>query len=325
MLRILTAIFLCVAGPFAHAAGLVSWQSGHDRDHPLVGTVWSGDGRTASFESLAVRAAEADFVLIGEIHTNPDHHLLQARLLAHLTESGRRPAVVFEMINRRYQQAVKRFQMAGNADASLLGQLVDWESRGWPAWDIYQPIAEAALAAGLPIAAGDLDKDTVQSIAKSGASALPEPERDRFGLDVALPPALSLKLRDVLRRSHCNLLPDSAFDAMMAVQRARDGSMAAAMIDSGRDRGAVLIAGAGHTRNDFGVPMVLDRLDPGQSALSISIIEVEAGSAGFSDYSDADGTLPYDFVVFTPRFENKDHCAELRKAFGKHDGQSSEK
>ena len=217
-----------------------------------------------------------------------------------MTEAGRRPAVVFEMIPRRYQEALERFLSAADPDVSELGELVDWETRGWPAWEIYQPIAEVALAADLPVAAGDLDKDTMRILAKSGPSALSDSDRDRFGLDAVLPSTESAELRDVLRQSHCNLLPDSALDGMMAVQRARDGSMAAAMIDAGREPGAVLISGGGHTRSDFGVPMVLNGLDPGRSALSISIIEVEANLAGFSDYADADGTMPYDFVMFTP-------------------------
>jgi uncharacterized iron-regulated protein len=313
----LSFLLIVLALSPANAADMTDWQSAHDRGHPLAGSVWRGDGTPAGFDTLANRAAAADFVLIGEIHPNPDHHVIQASLLSSMVEAGRRPAVVFEMIPMRYQEALENFLATGDGDASRLGALVDWEKRGWPDWRIYQPIAAAALDNGLELAAGDLDRTAMRSIAKSGAAALTEADRARFGLDAPLPAAASAELRDVLRESHCNLLPDSALDGMMAVQRARDGSMAAALIDSGNDGGAVLITGGGHARKDFGVPEVLSRLSPDRSVLSISIIEVDTGSADFAAYAYADGTLPFDFVMFTPRFENKDHCAELRKAFGK--------
>ena len=68
MLRILVTIVFCAAATFALAADLPGWQSEYDRDHPLVGTVWTEDGRQASLEAVAVAAAETDYVLIGEIH-----------------------------------------------------------------------------------------------------------------------------------------------------------------------------------------------------------------------------------------------------------------
>ena len=58
------------------------WQSLHFRDHELVGKIYaSPDRQQLTLDEVKQRAAEARFVLLGEIHTNPDHHRLQAEIL----------------------------------------------------------------------------------------------------------------------------------------------------------------------------------------------------------------------------------------------------
>lgn len=53
--------------------------------------------------------AKARFVLLGEIHANSDHHLIQALLVEALVKKGgRRPAVVFEMISPDQQADLDR-------------------------------------------------------------------------------------------------------------------------------------------------------------------------------------------------------------------------
>ena len=76
----------------------MSWKSPLGRDHPLTGRVWDvSSARFIEHQSLVTRLARADFLLLGERHDNPDHHLLQAEVLRSLITVGRRPAVGFEM------------------------------------------------------------------------------------------------------------------------------------------------------------------------------------------------------------------------------------
>ncbi|HSM42997.1 MAG TPA: ChaN family lipoprotein [Afifellaceae bacterium] len=298
------------AAPAAAETHLPDWTATHYADHPLVGTVWSGDGIAATWSDIERAAAAAEFVLAGEIHPNPDHHRLQARLLQSMVEAGRRPALVFEMIPAAYQVKLDSFAEAAPPDAGGLGNLVDWAKRGWPDWAIYEPIADIALSSGLPIVAGDLDRETIRAIGRTGRSALGEAEQARLALGADLPAGLADTLTGILKESHCNLLPEQAIPAMILVQRARDGAMAAAMTEAktrGAD-GAFLVAGAGHVRRDLAVPRVLSQSAPGASVLTVAFIEVDEKASGVAGY----GTVGlYDFVVFTPRWELADHCAEL--------------
>ena len=289
-----------------------TWLSTHFRDHPLVGTVWTGDGKQSSIAELTERAVTADFVLLGEVHPNPDHHRFQARILSAIMDAGRRPALVFEMIPARYQATLDEFAASKPEDAKELGAKVDWEDRGWPEWKIYQPVADLAVSGRLPLIAGDLDRDLMRKVGKEGRSALTDQQLIDLHLVDDLPPAADDQLKETLRISHCDLLPETAIAPMVLVQRARDGAMATAMLDAARNggEGAVLIAGAGHTRNDFGVPAVIEAQRPGASIVSVSMIAVDPEANRPADYGRLNN---HDFILFTPREDITDHCAEMAK------------
>ena len=91
---------------------------------------------------------------------------------------------------------------------------------------------------------------------------------------------------------------------------ARDGAMAAAMLDAATNGGdgAVLIAGAGHTRTDFGVPAIVQARKPDASIVSISMVAVDPELSRPAEYGRLNN---HDFVLFTPREDLTDHCAEM--------------
>lgn len=278
-------------------------------DNPLVGSQWTGTGKAVSKAAVEDAVRAADFVLIGEIHDNPEHHAIQARLIRTMTQAGRKPAVVLEMVPQGLQGELDAFEAEGSQDAAELGRRLKWEERGWPNWSTYQPIAEAALAAKLRLHAGDLDRETIRAI---GRGDIP------FETAVAYSDAMRDSLSKELRVSHCNLLPDEAIGPMIKVQQARDTAMATAMLDYGVEDGAVLISGSGHARKDRGVPFVLAARDPGKSIVSIGLMEVQDGMTDFADYpGEGETALPFDFVMFTDRANDVDHCAALKKQMGK--------
>ncbi|TMA60694.1 MAG: hypothetical protein E6J73_13390 [Deltaproteobacteria bacterium] len=63
--------------------------------------------------------------------------------------------------------------------------------------------------------------------------------------------------------------------AMVDVQRARDAQMAQSLIAAGNPDGAVLVAVAGHVRNDYGVPVYLTAKAAGKQVISIAFVEVD--------------------------------------------------
>jgi uncharacterized iron-regulated protein len=307
------AIALCL--PTREAAAKEEWISAHSQDHPLAGTIWTSEFQPVTIGQLEAAVAKAGFVLLGETHNNPDHHRLQARLINGLVQSGRRPAVVFEMIPADLQAGLDRYLQGGAAEASGLGKILRWEERGWPDWTIYQPIAEAALPAKLPLLAGGLDADAQKALAKAEP---PEPYaqmREQLGLTQPLEPQIAERQGREIKEGHCNLLPDTAMEPMIRVQRARDGYMAKTMLSAKGGDGTVLIAGAGHVRRDWAVPRVIQRMSADAAMVAVAFIEVDPEQTVASEYIEAIPGLqkPYDFIYFTPRADLTDHCAELEK------------
>ncbi|MGB7304128.1 MAG: ChaN family lipoprotein [Burkholderiaceae bacterium] len=303
------------------------WLSSHFAGHPLVGTVWRGHGERSSWRDLSDGLRNARFVLLGEVHTNADHHLLQARVIEALASLGRKPVVVWEMISQNHQAVLDSPGLTTAESVRALNKELNWANSGWPQWSMYEPIALAAVAYGLPMRGAALDQQFVRGLPRAGKDGLSEEVINRLHLAEPLSDANNQSMLDSLDKGHCGLVPKESLAPMQWVQRARDGAMADAMLrTSDRDdankenQESVLIAGNGHIRKDWGVPAVLSRAATVRSEdtaiLSIAQIEVSEGELDPADYVDIQtrGSL-YDFVVFTPRSEIKDHCAELRKRF----------
>ena len=318
----LTFLVAATLSSFAHAQSIPSlnWQSKHGSDNPLIGRLFDGKGSPATWQELVAQAASAKYVLLGEIHDNPDHHQIQATILQELIDAGRRPTLVWEMVPQRLANAANSYDLKTDPKLQDYARRLEWEERGWYTWDIYRPIALVAARAGLTMTAGNLDRTVTRALSKNGIDVLTPEQQADFALRHSLPVEIQKQLYVDLQQSHCNLMPERALPAMANVQRARDGAMANAMLQSGKgdgEDGAVLIAGNGHVRKDRGVPFVLDYTLSGTSmSVSVGLVELSPELASFEDYQLAvNGTQLYDFVIFTPQYDNSDHCAALRQRF----------
>lgn len=295
------------------------WDSRLSVDHALVGRVFvPAEKRFISPTEAVRRLAAADFVLLGEKHDNPDHHRLQAWLVQRLIAVGRRPAVVMEMIDTNQTAAIAAHLREHPGDAAGLGDALQWGKSGWPPWEMYQPIALAAVAAGLPLVPGNLPRTVARGLVHKDAAAMARAKE--LGLDLPLPPAVAEAMAEDIRAGHCGLLPETLIPGMVLTQRARDATLASAMAEPGSGaQGAVLIAGSGHTRSDWGVPARLRTLDAARSLLSLAFLEVSADETEAAAYGQVFGVdiLPFDLVWFTPRLDDGDPCTGLAENFKK--------
>jgi uncharacterized iron-regulated protein len=296
----------------------MSWKSPIGREHPLTGRIWDvSAARFIDRETLVERLARADFVLLGERHDNADHHMLQAEVVRSLIAVGRRPAVGFEMLGLDDASAIAKYLAAAPSDAAGIGQAVNWNQRGWPDWAMYQPIAEAALRANLRIVPTNLPLATATKMTRNGLAAL-EPSMVReLGLDRPPPDAVFEKMAADIRDAHCGLAPEKILKPMVDVQRARDAQMAESLLAAADPDGAILIAGAGHVRNDYGIPVYLKAKAPAKRVISIAFIEVDKDKTEPQSYALAypDGRFPFDYVWFTPRVDDVDPCEKFKSQF----------
>lgn len=329
LLAVTALLALLAAGPSdaKAAAGWrtspwLSWQATLLREHPLVGRIRdTAAGAWITPEVLAERLAAADLALLGETHDNPDHHRLQAWMIAAMVAAGHHPAVVLEMLSAEQAADLRRIERLRPLAPVLLGapglgRLLRWKERGWPDWSIYRPIAEAAISAGLPILPGDAARSALRRLRADGETGLDFGMRERIGGGIGWSGADEAALRRELADSHCGMLPEAAMPKMSLIQRFRDASLADSLIQAANVHGgrAVLVAGGGHVQKHRGVPRHLAAAAPGRKAVSVILAEVvdSEREPEAAVPVDANGQPLADYVWFTPAAERPDPCEGMR-------------
>lgn len=227
-------------------------------------------GRGVGCAELAAAVQASRYALLGEQHDQAAHHQRRAALIERLAPPA---ALVAEHLPR-------------GAPVPLQGPLLPaleaagFSARGWQ-WPLHQPLFEGVARSGLPLRGGNLRDDELRAALKQGAAALPA-ALQAPPLDAAAQAALDADLQ----QSHGGEIPPARMQAMRTVQRARDASMWAALRDSG-GRPAVLLAGNGHVRQDYGVPQLIRAVEPAARVVSVGFAtlgEVAPGEAGAYTY-----------------------------------------
>lgn len=296
------------------------WTHSLSAGHQLNGKIWSSQsGGFISPDKMADDLAAGVYVLLGEVHDNGDHHRLQAWVIEQLARRGRKPAIVMEMIDSGQDAALKAYMSAETADAAGLGAALGWDKSGWPAWQMYQPIAKAVFAAGLDLYSANAPRKTIRQIGRKGLGVLAADRVKGLKLETPLEEVLEADLRLQIVEAHCNLLPASAAGPMVNVQRFRDALFAARLVKAAKERGAVFIGGGGHVRADRAVPYYLRRHQPDAVIKTVIFAELNDEQVAAADYGPKgpDGKLAADYIWFTPRAERPDPCEGLKKHLNK--------
>lgn len=250
---------------------------------------------TVNQEQLTAQLISADYVLLGELHDNPHHHEARSRLIAAI--ASKKYAAVVE-----YLPTGPLVRLTGSTLQSL--EQAGFSPKAWP-WKLYQPLFEAIRVSGLQLYGSNLDRSISKTIFSSGP--IPAKMESDYQKSMLTSDA-KRSLENDLIDGHCGKLPAQYLEPMFRVQRLTDISMAQVMA---RHSPAILFAGNGHVRNDYGVPQVLRSLQPSKKRVSIGFIEEDQRDPkAFAELAKL-----YDFVWITPSIERTDPCATLH--FGK--------
>lgn len=282
----------------------------------LIGRIWSvADQAFIEPSELIERLAYARFLLLGENHDNASHHRLQAFLLENVAPA-QRPVVVMEMVGADQADALDRFNASADRTADTFRSAVDWDMSGWPEFDLYRPVIDAALNRNARIEAALPTIAATREVSRGGLDVLEAGRLEELGLANSLAPELTSGLEQEIIVSHCDMLPPEVVPNMVAVQRFRDAAIAEALRETPDKDLAVLIAGNGHVRSDRGVPAYLGQ-DAGR-ALVVMMHETGPDKDAAQDVSGFGRDAPADYLWFTPPAEREDPCAALRERFSGH-------
>ncbi len=243
-----------------------------------------------------------DFLLLGEVHDHPLQHRLRADWLQTLASRGRF-VLAMEQFDADRQADIDAARARGSG-AHAIAQASGFAFKGWD-WALYEPYVEIALRHDLPLVGANLSTSQARSIARGEPHPMAGIEPGGWS------DADREELADDIREGHCGMLPPASIAPMASAQRARDATMARALVDARRACGlaVVLLAGNGHVRRDLGVPRYLRDLVPRARVFSAGLIERD-GARGSAD---ADASGPFDLTIETPAHPRPDPCEMFRK------------
>ncbi len=306
------------------------WESPVGADHALAGIRWSvPEGRPMTQAALLTEAGRHRYLLLGEKHDNPDHHRLQALIVAAVAQPD--AVIAFEMLDEDDADQLPTPLSASlgsppdpglsfEAQADQLAEAVGWAESGWPDFALYRGLFAASLEGGLGIVPALPARARLKDAMMKGLQSVDPQALLGLRLEREYTAEMLLEIEEQIQEVHCGQAPPSILPAMVLGQRLKDAWMARALEQESVPEAAarqvprpaaILIAGGGHARRDRGAPMFLDR--PGD-AFTILLLEVPRTGQSVSP---ADFAGQADVLWFTPRLDDEDPCVKFAEELKK--------
>ena len=312
---ILPLLLAMLAGCAKPAAVTPPWVS------PPPGSFLASDASPLADSAVVDMARQADFILMGESHTNPCDHAVQARLIEALAQSGLRFSIGLEMLPVTSQPVLDRFNDR-DISAADLGEEVDWEKIwGYP-YALYKPVFELAERHDLPVAGLNIPRQTLVTFRDQGNRGLTQADRDvlpRRIIPASPAQRKALEMQVELHQSmraagQAEAAPGTGVTPSMSsmaekfylVQALWDSMMAERAL-AWREkltRPMLILAGSGHVEHGWGIEFRLRTLDPKAECLAVMPVR---GEEDFRDQTDeGKRPLPGNQISF--------HCAAQHKS-----------
>jgi uncharacterized iron-regulated protein len=265
--------------------------------------------RAALFRDLV---AKRPVVVLGESHTDPDHHQWQLQTLAALHGGGANLVIGFEAFPRRLQSVLGDWVAGKLTDEAFL-KASEWRQFWGYDAALYMPLFQFARLNRIPMIALNVERKLVSQVGQQGWDGVPAAERE--GLSAPAPASIDYQ-REL---AHVYLMkkatppgaqpqppkePDEAaiadamtqaeFKRFVAAQQTWDRAMAQALADAKRkfpDATVVGILGSGHAEGGYGVPHQLKDLGITEPTTLIPVPAEETCGLIGSGFADAVFTL----------------------------------
>jgi len=258
--------------------------------------------------------AKAPVVLLGEQHTDADHHQWQLQTLAALHGRGGKLVIGFESFPRRLQSVLDDWVEGKLTDEAFL-KASQWRQVWGFDSGLYMPLFQFARLNRIPMIALNVERTLVARVGREGWAAVPPSERE--GLSDPAPASLAYQ-RELARvylmkksmppgtdplasvRPQQMPEPDEAaleeamkeptFKRFVEAQLTWDRAMAEALAGAKRkfpDATVVGILGSGHVEDGHGVPHQLTDLGVTTQTSFIPVAADSACKLIGTDYADA--------------------------------------
>ena len=232
--------------------------SGHFRNGCIINMEM---GKNLSFDQFIDQVGTKSLIFIGEVHNNPEHHLIQVQILQSLMIRYGIQSVAMEVFQQNQQPVLDRY-IDGSITEAVFLKDVGWDKTWSYDYYLYRPLMLMPKEKGGKVLAINAPNDIVRKVARSGLSSLEPSERDQLAIHIDLENERHRAyLRNVFE-NHAH--PDlKRFDFFYQAQCVWEDTMAeniAEYLKKHKEK-IVVFTGNGHIINKFGIPnRTLDRI-----------------------------------------------------------------
>ncbi len=210
-------------------------------------------GRKVTPEDIAKAAEGTRFVYLGEEHTNPEHHKMQAAIIRALAADGRHVVIGMEQFTRPVQPSLAGWTLGWYNDDEFIAKS-DWKNQWGMPYQLYKPIFDAAKDLQLPIVALNIPRPWVHAVGQGGLAALPGDAKSQLPSDIDLNNKEHRAVFTSLIGGH----PMTGMENMYSAQVLWDVAMADTAVKYMANRSSnktvmVVIAGSGHVMYHQGI------------------------------------------------------------------------
>ncbi len=254
--------------------------------HFFVGQVIHVEtGELLPFDKFIEQLASRDLVFVGEVHDNPEHHLIQVQILQALIAKHGALTVAMEFFQKPQQAIIDHYIEGKSTEVEFLKE-VDWKKQWSFDYSFYRPLMLAVKESRGKVLAINAPRDIVKKVARSGLNALEPDERSLLPENIDLDNVKHRAyIQDVFKDDAHSILNN--FEFFYEAQCVWEDTMAANIADSleGADETLVVLTGNGHIINKFGIPDRTSTRIPAEMA-TVLLTPIEEGLTIARDSAD---------------------------------------
>jgi uncharacterized iron-regulated protein len=196
-------------------------------------------------------------ILVGEHHTDQNHHFGQLNVIQALHEAGAQVAIGLEMFRNDSQQALDQW-VAGNISEKQFEEIY-YDNWTYP-WSVYRMIFEYARKEKIPMLGLNVPREITRQVSREGFNSLSEEQRGKLK-DVSC--RVDKEYMDYIKKAFGGHAHGKInFTYFCEAQMVWDTAMAVntlAYLKKEPDAVVVLLAGAGHVQKGAVPRQIRDR------------------------------------------------------------------
>ncbi|MBW2354085.1 MAG: ChaN family lipoprotein [Deltaproteobacteria bacterium] len=220
------------------------------------------EGKSISFDGLMDRMGAKDLIFVGEVHDNPEHHLIEVQILQGLMARYGPVAVAMEFVDHTRQGVLDRYLAEKVSETDFLKDL-GWNGEWSFPYHFYRPIILLSRQGSRALLGINAPDRIVKKVARSGLKSLDPGERALVAKEIDLGNQAHREYLRQVFEGHSEHHQLKNFEYFYEAQCVWEETMAENIARYLADKGGkmVVFTGSGHIRERFGIPeRVLRRL-----------------------------------------------------------------